>query len=193
MMSSVLSENASHRSSQPSRLHYRKIFGIGLSRTGTKSLHVALGILGFRSIHYPQLDRMEQLLHWYDAAVDTPVACSFRELDGCYPDSRFILTVRDFRAWLKSAEWHFSGPSPDAHWKREVRLRTYGTLTWDRSAFLKAYHHHVLTVVDYFENRSEALLIIDITGGEGWEPLCAFLQRPVPAVEFPHENARSVP
>jgi type IV secretory pathway VirB3-like protein len=30
-----------------------KIFGIGLSRTGTTSLHVALVLLGQASIHYP--------------------------------------------------------------------------------------------------------------------------------------------
>ena len=30
-----------------------KIFGIGLSRTGTKSLSEALGIMGFKTAHYP--------------------------------------------------------------------------------------------------------------------------------------------
>jgi hypothetical protein len=33
----------------------------------------------------------------YDAAVDTAVGCSLRELDDLHPNSRFILTIRDHR------------------------------------------------------------------------------------------------
>lgn len=169
-----------------------KIFGIGLSRTGTTSLHHALEILGYRSIHYPPLDRIHEVLEDHDAASDTPVACIFRELDCRYPDSRFILTVRDYRSWLASTKRFFGGPMPHEEWRREVRLKTYGRLEWDRRAFLRAYHQHVETVLDYFEQRPGALLVLDIIGGEGWEPLCDFLEVPVPHVPFPHENVRAV-
>ncbi|NDQ55816.1 MAG: hypothetical protein GZ088_01935 [Acidipila sp.] len=169
----------------------RKVFGIGLSRTGTTSLHQALGLLGFRSIHYPPLHLMTDLLQDYDAAVDTPVACSFRELDTRYPSSQFILTVRDIRSWLASTEAFFAGLPPTEEWKREVRLRTYGVLVWERRAFLNAYHRHLEAVLDYFGNRPAQLLILDICAGEGWEMLCAFLGIPVPNVPFPHANSRS--
>jgi hypothetical protein len=145
-----------------------KIFGIGLSRTGTTSLHAALGILGYRSIHYPQLDRLYELVDDHDAASDTPVACSYRQLDARYPGSRFILTVRDFRAWLESTRAFADRPIPREEWKRE-------------------------DVLEYFARRPEALLILDITAGEGWKPLCAFLGEPVPGVDLPRENVRSSP
>jgi hypothetical protein len=175
-----------------SRTRPSKIFGIGLSRTGTTSLHAALGILGFRSIHYPQLDRLYELVDDHDAASDTPVACSYRQLDARYPGSRFILTVRDFRAWLESTRAFSDRPVPVEQWKREVRLRTYGVLEWDRSALLRAYHRHIEDVLEYFAHRPEALLLLDITAGEGWKPLCAFLGEPVPGIDFPRENARVV-
>jgi Sulfotransferase domain len=167
-----------------------KIFGVGLSRTGTTSLHFALGLLGFRSIHYPPFHRLHELLERYDAAVDTPVACIFRELDALYPGSRFILTMREVRSWLASTQAFFAGPPPQAAWKREVRLRTYGTLEWNCRTFLRAYNRHRDNVVSHFADRPGALLILDITAGEGWDELCAFLQKPIPRVPFPHENKR---
>ena len=91
-------DRAKSDSPQCDNLPQRKILGIGLSRTGTTSLHLAMGMLGYRSIHCPRLDRLGEILEHYQAAVDTPIACSFRELDLCYPDSLFILTIRDIRS-----------------------------------------------------------------------------------------------
>jgi Sulfotransferase domain len=81
---------------------HAKVFGVGLSRTGTTSLHYALGFLGYRSIHFPPPHQLRELLNFYDAAVDTPVACVFKELAEAYPDARFVLTVRDMDSWLAS-------------------------------------------------------------------------------------------
>ena len=47
-----------------------KVFGIGLSRTGTTSLSEALGILGFSAVHYPATMRD---IETHDAAADLPV------------------------------------------------------------------------------------------------------------------------
>ena len=48
-----------------------KVFGIGLSKTGTTSLTSALGGLGYRAIHYPPLPDLRRTLADYDAAADT--------------------------------------------------------------------------------------------------------------------------
>lgn len=160
-----------------------------MSKTGTSSLSAALTILGYRTVHYPPLDRLRELLDDCDAATDTPVACSFRELDRQYPGSRFILTVRDPDSWLSSARREFEGRAVRESWKREVRLRTYGVLEWDAVAFLGAYHRHVRNVCSYFSSRPGYLLVLDIVAGEGWKPLCEFLGRPIPRRPFPHENA----
>jgi hypothetical protein len=168
----------------------RKIFGIGLSRTGTTSLHRALCLLGFRSIHYPPLHRLKHLLQYHDAAMDTPVACSFREMDILYPNSQFILTVRDSRSWLKSTKLFFARHPANAEWQREVRLKIYGVVEWNRRAFLDAYNRHTEAVLDYFADRPGQLLILDICAGEGWDKLCPFLEMPAPNTSFPHANAR---
>ena len=75
-------------------------------------------------------------------------------------------------------------------WRRELRLSVYNVLTWEREAFLRAYHRHVEMVLNHFVNRLQELLTLNITAGEGWAPLCAFLQTPVPSVSFPHAHAR---
>jgi hypothetical protein len=101
-----------------------KIFGIGLSRTGTHSLGSALTTLGFRSVHFPcdSATREEiyrhfaagaaslrlSLLDLVDAVVDTPVTCVYKALDQRYPGSRFILTTRDMAPWLNSCERYWS-------------------------------------------------------------------------------------
>jgi hypothetical protein len=50
------------------------------------------------------------------------------------------------------------------------------------------YETHVRNVLHYFSGRKDDLLVIDICGGEGWQPLCDFLQVPIPPRAFPHAN-----
>ena len=68
-----------------------KVFGIGLSKTGTTSLNEALGILGLKSKHYFfNLDQIEEL----DAATDLPIARAFRELDSYNTDAQSLYIRR---------------------------------------------------------------------------------------------------
>ncbi len=97
-----------------------KVFGIGLSRTGTTSLTHALTIMDYRTNHFPHddefrrevTDYLEQggdrlelsVLNEYDALTDLPICCIYEGLDRAYPGSKFILTVRDKETWLASAQ-----------------------------------------------------------------------------------------
>jgi hypothetical protein len=96
-----------------------KILGAGLSRTGTLSLHSALQILGFKSLHYdtvrlndivdgsnprPDFRRYDDL----DAVVDLPAAYFYEELLAAYPECVCILTVRDVDDWWDSVSRHFN-------------------------------------------------------------------------------------
>lgn len=166
-----------------------KVFGVGLSKTGTTSLNKALEILGYRTIHYPPLTSIPDLFKSFDAGTDTPVACSFEELDSHYPNSKFILTLRDEASWLRSAELHFADRVVKEPWKRELRHRLYGGVTWDPARFLRAYRQHNQRVLRYFLDRPGDLLVMNIVAGDGWESLCAFLGVEVPCVPFPRENA----
>jgi hypothetical protein len=167
-----------------------KVFGIGLSRTGTTSLTQALEILGYKSKHFPtSWEDAER----YDALTDTPVANSYKELDAKYPSSRFILTVREMNSWLESCRRYFASYSV-AHMPEVLQLRMdlYGTTEFDKEKFEKAYFRHLNDVESYFRGREENLLTLDVCGGDKWEKLCEFLNKPIPCAPFPHLNARKM-
>jgi len=181
-----------------------KVFGIGLSRTGTKSLNEALRILDFDVVHYPcdrrtygELSRgvyRLSLLERRDGITDITVAPFYAQLDRIYPGSKFVLTLRDTVSWLASMEKHMaanrlSAVLPDLMTERKMRrlLRTavYGSQTFSRDRYAHVFDLHRRNVIDHFDGRPESLLVMNLTAGEGWETLCDFLDRPVPDRPFP--------
>ena len=94
-----------------------KILGVGLSRTGTKSLARALELLGLTTIHNDR-ERLNPIILGVDnspdfrvyddvdAVTDLPSAYFFRELLLAYPDAKAILTVRDADSWLAGYARH---------------------------------------------------------------------------------------
>jgi hypothetical protein len=167
---------------------FNKIFGIGLSKTGTTSLTAALNILGIRSVHYPRVPQLHELLLTYQAATDTSVAAYFSELDQTYPRSLFILTMRDNASWVKSARVAFKRKRNLAPWQREVRNRLYGSTDWKEDLWCRQFARHNDNVSSYFKHRKRDLLKINIINGGSWTELCEFLDVPVPSVKFPFKN-----
>ena len=189
-----------------------KVFGIGLSRTGSTSLTEALTILGLRAVHFPadpvtQREYFEffanpsdtlrlSLLDRYDALTDNPVSCVYRQLDKAYPGSRFIWTIRDKESWLRSCElwWERSVIPFMEHsaalqsFMALVGTQAYGTAYFDAELFSAAYDTHMTQVPGYFRSRDRDLLTLNICAGEGWPELASFLGRAVPKVPFPHRN-----
>lgn len=164
----------------------RKVFGIGLSKTGTNSLNEALRLLGYRAEHFFfDLDRIEQL----DAATDTPIARAYLELDRKYPGSKFILTLRDLPSWLESCRRQFTAVHTRRE-RRDLRLDVYGVPAFEEGPFRRAYHAHRAEVRGYFRGRRRDYLEMDIIAGDGWEKLCPFLGQRVPDHPFPHLNPR---
>jgi hypothetical protein len=89
-----------------------KVFGIGLSRTATRSLNRALEALGYRSVHLPR-DRKTyeelssgiytlSILARYDGITDITAAPFYARFDEAYPGSKFILTTREKSSWMES-------------------------------------------------------------------------------------------
>lgn len=94
-----------------------KVFGIGLSRTGTASLNKALNLLSIPAYHFPR-DRRTcvelmsgqyrlSVLDRFDAITDITASAFYEQFDAEYPGSRFVLTVREKGEWLKSVGRHF--------------------------------------------------------------------------------------
>lgn len=166
-----------------------KIIGIGMSKTGTTSLHQALTQLGFNSKHHPHREEIfEGDFRWldrYDAVCDAPVVPYYPQLDEAYPGSKFILTVRDVDEWLESTkQWWKRRNRPPEDTVR-MRIAVFGVHTFHGPRLRYVYEKHVHDVKEYFKDRPQDLLTLDICKGEGWEKLCPFVNRPVPDIPFP--------
>lgn len=180
-----------------------KIFGIGLSKTGTTSLARALEILGYRTrdnlgvVDYTQGDLSSidaTILDMNDAFTDTPIPSFYRELDAKYPDSKFVLTVRETEGWLKSCKKQFtkklSDKQNDAH--NRLFMDLYDSTVFDEQKFRKGYEDFVNGVFRYFSDRPQDLLILDVSSGDIWETLCPFLGKPIPDIPFPKANVTTI-
>lgn len=189
--------------------HRFRVFGVGLSRTGTRSLTAALHVLGVDTIHYPiDEDTFRALasgaldfrvLDAFDGITDITVAPYYAELERRYPDAKFILTLRDEDAWLRSCETHWTGrdafappdtPASETHMhvRRFLRAAVYGTYDFEPERFRRVYRKHRDDVRRYFADKPGKLLELDVAGGDGWEVLSPFLGRPIPEQPFPHKG-----
>lgn len=165
-----------------------KVFGIGDIKTGTQSLHKALKILGYRSSMFIYRDvyveKGEDAFVQkvkkcnYDAFVDFPFGedVLFKKIDKAIPNSKFILTLREPEAFVKSYENYFKTSPFEGYKKTDLDKRR------------KKFEKHNKEVIEYFKDKPDKLLKIRITEGEGWEKLCDFLDKPVPKKPFPHRN-----
>ena len=176
-----------------------KVLGIGLSRTGTTSLHHALEILGLRSVHW--LMDYRHLYRW-DAATDSNMALAYKVLDVIHPNSKFILTLRRHQtAWFESMRFmmrHIRATRVKFDYSAmdltKVFMGIYDTVDDFTDQILShAYQRHVQDVRRYFRDRPHDLLEMDITMGDGWEKLCPFLAKPIPPQAFPHTNTFTRP
>ena len=177
----------------------RKVFGIGLSKTGTTSLNAALRILGYNTRHFPFtfLTHKNDILKLdmnkvakTDGITDTPAARFFKEIDKQFPGSKFVLTLRDKKSWLNSCQRHiWLGKYYKKPWRiNHLQKDLYGTIVYDEKKFSDAYDRHLKEVNDYFKNRKQDILILNVCKGEGWKELCSFLQKPMPRMNFPRSN-----
>jgi hypothetical protein len=176
-----------------------RVFGLGLSKTGTKSLNAALQLLGFDVRHYP-IDmttarevvgnRPYSILRRCDGLTDLHAAVRFRTLDARYPGSKFVLTTREKASWLDSCRRHFEISRPE-NWREPhrsmliaLRRQAYGVVQYDAERLSLAYDRHVESVLNHFAGRSD-LRVVDIPAGDGWDMICPFLGKPEPNEPFP--------
>jgi hypothetical protein len=188
-----------------------KIVGSGLGRTGTKSLQSALNMLGVGPCHHmvevfrqPETARLwvaagagqpdwEAIFAGYNSMVDYPGAHYWRQLAAYYPDAKVLHTVRDADAWFESTQATIfapgslalqEGPMADffKSFTGHVRDRLH-----DRAFMTDYFHRHTEAVVAAIPK--DRLLIYE--AGRGWEPLCEFLNLPVPQEAYPSENSRA--
>lgn len=177
-----------------------KIFCIGLNKTGTISLHQALEMLGFSSLHWGgpssgtkvgnALREGRPLVEDFpdhDAFSDiAALAKRYDILDEQYPDARFILTTRPMEPWVESRRAHVL-----RNQERAARGEYGGTfLTIEPDAWRAEFIEHHAGIERHFAGRDD-LLTMRITEGDGFEVLCPFLGLDVPAEPFPWRHKAS--
>jgi hypothetical protein len=147
----------------------------------------------------------DRMLRGYRATVDWPGATFYRQLVEHYPQAKVILTVRDPHGWYASAydtiysvmqrfPLNDSGRLlPVIPWLTtmlncNIWEGTFHGRFEDRAYAIQIYQQHIETVQRTVP--PERLLVYEVR--QGWEPLCGFLEVPVPVGRpFPRVNDRS--
>jgi len=97
----------------------------------------------------------------------------------------FILTTRDYKSWSESYRAYF----PNIN--NPLRQWMYGVpcLTGHEDTYQAVFERQNREICDYFSNRPNDLLQMDVGAGDGWEKLVTFLSPT--HLQFPHVNRRT--
>ena len=188
------------------------VIGAGLGRTGTLSLKLALEQLGLgRCFHMLELMENQNLLpHWdragrgervdwdemfygYSATVDWPSCSFYEQLAEYYSEAKVILTVRDADKWFdstqetifKEIEKRADPANPFGSMIQNVVINMFDGELHTRNHCVAVYEKHNAEV----RSMIPAVRLLEFDVGEGWGPLCEFLDRPVPEAPFPRVNS----
>lgn len=185
------------------------VIGAGFGRTGTESMKLALEQLEFGPCHHMKevISDPEQLKIWraiakgdepnwdeafagFNSAVDWPSAYFWRELSVCYPEAKLLLTLRSPESWYASMEKTIfrslsESTDRDSVGIRLIAERVFGGRIGDRAHAIATYERNTAEVQAAFG--ADRLLTYNI--GDGWEPLCRFLGKPIPDTPYPRTNS----
>lgn len=173
-----------------------KVIGLGFQKTGTSSLREALKILGFKVKDTSQRallpilrgndKKIKRILEGFNAFEDTPWYIIYEKLDNWYPNSKFILTIREEKDWFKSVNRHIGDlKNPMHEW---IYGKGKGLPKNNEKNTIEVYNNHNTKVMEYFKDRPNDLLIIDFSKNQGWKEICNFLNKNIPDEKFPHAN-----
>jgi hypothetical protein len=193
-----------------------EVIGLGVGRTGTYSLKLALQMLGLGPCHHMDAviaDKPHHVPYWeaavagrpnwsaayagFKSAVDWPTAGFTRELFAEYPRAQYVLTVRSPESWAesfsetiyKALQGRRQAPPEVQPWLEMVAnvvSKTGFPPGLDIDGLKKAFNAHTETVRNTIP--TDQLLIYEVK--QGWEPLCRALGQKVPAEAFPRTNNR---
>ena len=145
------------------------LVGVGLNKTGTKTLrhhlqswgyrHQSYDLEKFRQFRVGNIDALLEQMEGFDSFEDWPWPLMYREIDQRFPDAKFVLTLRDspetwFRSLCKMAVR--MGPLNDF----EVHIYGHSMPHGHRQQHIQFYEDHNRSVTEYFADRPGKLLTI---------------------------------
>jgi hypothetical protein len=181
----------------------KKIFGVGFHKTGTTSFADLMTKLSYKTCHGGgelrghlgnkkvkldlQTGNYKDIIGFaknYEFLNDTPWFYLYKELDELYPESKFILVVRDEQEWISSCSRYFKKTSTP------FRIWIYGegSPVGNEEIYLKKYRQHNMEVIAYFKKRPNDLLVLNLSDAGFNEKLAKFIGVASTTLELPHLN-----
>jgi len=152
------------------------------------------------------LKEIFELLETYKATTDHPMCLFWEEILNEFPNSKVILTVRSDESWYKSVidtvlvnnlnkvsfgqkvlHFFYSHFSRVSNMCKNMFNRNFNS-DFSKENLMKVYNQHNKNVEE--KCPKEKLLKFEVK--DGWKPLCDFLQKKIPKVDFPNENEQAV-
>jgi hypothetical protein len=151
-----------------------------------------------------------EVFEGHASTVDWPGGYFYRELMDAYPEAKVLLSVRDPQKWERSfrdtivAMCHGESlmrllasarGEIDPRWRRYLDL--VDRMFWGPQGTFADGYAEPAQLIEQMQRHhdevkrtvpAERLLVWEV--GEGWEPLCEFLEVAVPAESLPHANDR---
>lgn len=145
----------------------------------------------------------DQLLGHYSAVADLPAIAFAEDLIRCYPDAKIVLVERDLEKWYSSFNegvimnvW-----SPTLRLIAQLDSRFVGrmektSMRWTKG-WMDSHSRQEMQEKAKKRYREHYALVEEVTPPgqllkfnleDGWGPLCTFLDKPIPDIEFPRVN-----
>ena len=151
----------------------------------------------------------ETLFAGYQAAVDWPSCNFWRQQLKAFPDAKVILTRRDAEQWYASVMhtiWLSSEQGrmdlADAEQDGSVenqapdRIKMVYEVIWEGVFGMRMENKE--HVINCFERHNQEVInsvprsqLLVIEPGDGWAPLCEFLEVDVPQTDYPRINSKA--
>lgn len=170
----------------------RKVFVLGLPRTGTTSLCTKCLHWQFRVAH---CCLTKEAFSQAEVIADTPVFSDFKQLDLLFPNSLYIYLQRPMDQWLPSISLlldkmkeRFREKGLDGFHPLISRSFNLTFPNWvdhsviDFDYLADCYEAHEKMVMAYFRNRQEVLLKLSLLEDQAEVKLATFLEKIKPIV-----------
>lgn len=150
----------------------------------------------------------DEIFEGCEATVDWPGSFFYKELADYYPEAKVVLSVRSADSWERSMRdtiWgifygdilirdlSYARARVDSKWRGYLELMEQ---MWRQSGLIPdgadTDPETMKSAMERFNEEvqetipADRLLVWSVS--EGWEPLCEFLEVPVPDTPFPHLN-----
>lgn len=196
-----------------------KVFAIGFNKTGTTSLEKALKEFDYITGHQRDgekllddllMDNYESLFKHCqkgEAFQDFPFSTPniYKKLDKWFPNSKFILTIRDDdEQWFNSISNFHSKLWGNGKIPTEIDLKNadyiykgypykfinyiFGPNLYNKELYKSIYNKHNNNVINYFKNRPNQLIIINVATKADYKRLYEFLDKTPTRSSFSWEN-----